>query len=439
MTPGARIAAVIELLEAVARIDPPIESAVERFLRARRYMGSKDRRSVTERFYGILRRRRRLDWWLGRAGWPGEPTSRARVLADLALDPERRPATLDELFTGAQHAAPRLDDSERAVAAALDGQRLGHSDMPDAVALEYPDWLDAKLRSAFGDRLAEEMTALNQPAPVDLRVNTLLANRADAARALETEGIVGAPTPMSGLGLRVEGRPNLAGSRAFREGLVEVQDEGSQIIAQLACVRPGMNVVDFCAGAGGKTLALAAALGQGGRMRGRLWACDVEARFLEKLTARATRAGAAGIRRHVLYGDEDRWLDENAGHMDRVLADAPCSGTGTWRRHPGAKDWLTPERLAELVARQEAVLADAARLVRPGGWLVYATCSVLPEENGERIAAFLETHPAFRPLPVVEVWTQAVGGPCPADGDFLHLTPARTGTDGFFCAILSRR
>ncbi len=254
MTPGARIAAVIELLEAVARAEPPLEPTIERYLRARRYMGSKDRRSVTERFYGILRRRRRLGWWLARAGWEGEVTPRIQVLADLALDPAGREAEIGALFNGGGHAPPPLDPAERHLAEILDGRSLDNPDMPDPTALEYPDWIDAGLRRAFGARLADEMRALNTPAPVDLRVNTLLASRADAATALAADGIETEPTPLCGLGLRVGGRPNLAGSKAFRSGLVEVQDEGSQIVAQLVCARPGMEVVDFCAGAGGKTL-----------------------------------------------------------------------------------------------------------------------------------------------------------------------------------------
>ena len=439
MTPGARIAAVIELLEAVTRVDPPIEGVVERYLRTRRYMGSKDRRSVTERLYRILRRRRRLAWWLARSGWEGGDGPRVHVLADAALHPAEREAEIGALFSGAGHAPSPLNPAERYLAETLDGHPLEHPDMADPVALEYPGWLDGSRRRAFGERLADEMRALNTPAPVDLRVNTLLASRGDAATALAAEGIESESTPLSGLGLRVDGRPNLAGSKAFRAGLVEVQDEGSQIVAQLVCARPGMAVVDFCAGAGGKTLALAAALSQGGRMRGQLWACDVEGRFLEQLAGRATRAGAAGIKRHVLAPANDPWIDANAGHVDRVLVDAPCTGTGTWRRHPAARDWLTPQRLDEMGGRQETALADAAKLVKPGGWLVYATCSVLPEENAERIAAFLEGHPEFRPLPVAEVWAEAIGGPCPAAGDFLHLSPAATGTDGFFCAVLVRR
>lgn len=437
MTPGARLAAAIELLDAVDRAGPPIEPTVERFVRARRYMGAKDRRAVVEHLYAALRAERRLAWHLARAG-AAEPTPRIRLLAVLVLVHGMAPAEAAALFSGTGHAPAPLDDAEVALAAALAGRPLDHPAMPAAVALEYPDWLDAPLRRAFGPALGDEMTAMNGPAPLDLRVNTLKATREAARAALAAEGVESKPTPISPLGLRVAGRAALPATRPFKDGMVEVQDEGSQLVALLAGARPGMTVVDFCAGAGGKTLALAAAMAERGAIAGTLWALDVEGRFLERLVKRAGRAGAAGIRTHVLKGEADPWLASRAGTADLVLVDAPCSGSGVWRRHPASRRWLSPERLAGVIGRQRQALAAAMPLVRPGGRLVYATCSVLVEENEERVAELLTAHRDFRTTSVVEPWRAALAASCPFEGPCLRLSPVRSGTDGFFMALFKR-
>jgi 16S rRNA (cytosine967-C5)-methyltransferase len=224
----------------------------------------------------------------------------------------------------------------------------------------------------------------------------------------------------------------LTAQTAFREGLVEVQDEGSQLLALLTDARPGQAVVDFCAGAGGKTLALAAAM----ENKGRLVACDVNQRRAERAMLRLRRAGVHNVTRRLLEGESDKWVKRHGGTFDRVLVDAPCSGSGTWRRNPDAKWRLTPAGLDELVSLQGRILDSAARLVRPGGRLVYATCSVLADEDEARVEAFLASHPNFRLIPLPEVWSAAVGGACPVEGPMLRLTPARTNTDGFFAAVM---
>ncbi|WP_316977559.1 RsmB/NOP family class I SAM-dependent RNA methyltransferase [Shumkonia mesophila] len=437
MTPAARLAAAIELLEAIGRAGPPIEPVIDGFVRSRRYMGAKDRRAVTGRAFAVLRALRRLDWHLARAG-RDTPTARRRALAGLLLTEALSPADAAALFSGEGHAPAPLDAEETALAEALAGRSLDDPAMPGPVRLEYPDWLDGPLGRAFGPRLAAEMAALNAPAPLDLRVNTLKATPEAARQALSAEGVESEPTPLSPIGLRVAGRAALPTTRAFRDGLIEVQDEGSQIVALLAGARPGMTVIDFCAGAGGKTLALAAAMGEAGRPMGTLWALDVEGRFLKRLTERAARAGAAAIRTHALEGEADPWLAAHAGLADLALVDAPCSGSGVWRRHPAARAWLTPERLADLMARQCQALEAAAGLVRPGGRLVYATCSLLMEENEDRVGDFLAAHPDFQMVAVADAWATALAAPCPATGPTLRLSPATTGTDGFFAAILER-
>ncbi|MCG8508236.1 MAG: RsmB/NOP family class I SAM-dependent RNA methyltransferase [Rhodospirillales bacterium] len=439
MTPGARIAAAIELLEAVDAAEPPIEPVIDGFVRARRYMGSKDRRSVTNRVYGVLRRRHRLDWWLEQTGHcNGTVSARARLLADLILNPDEAEAGLDELFSGEGHGPEPLGEEEKMLIEAIGGETLDQVDMPDHVALEYPAWLDGPLRRAFRHDLFTEMRAINIPAAIDLRVNAALIDRDGARETLAAEGIDTVSTDLSPLGLRLLGRANLKASAAYRDGLVEVQDEGSQVIALLAGAEPGMTVIDVCAGAGGKTLALGADMARDGRIDGTLWACDVEEQFLKRLIVRAGRAKLKSVKPHVLADRADPWLDQMAGQADLVLVDAPCSGSGTWRRHPAAKWWLTEDRLAEFTALQSDILGRAAKLIKAGGRLVYATCSVLAEENKDRVEAFLASHPEFGIVPVADIWAGTFDVPCPAKGDVLRLTPATTGTDGFFCAVMER-
>ncbi|MEJ0068121.1 MAG: RsmB/NOP family class I SAM-dependent RNA methyltransferase [Pseudomonadota bacterium] len=295
---------------------------------------------------------------------------------------------------------------------------------------EYPAWLEATL----GAVPEAELRALNAPAPLDLRVNQLATSREQALAGLTAVGITASPTRFSPLGLRVVGRPSLSHQPIFQDGWVEVQDEGSQLVALLADARPGQAVIDLCAGAGGKTLALAAAMGN----KGRLIACDVSAKRLERAVKRLRRAGVHNVERRTLGPDAQAWLKRQAGRFDRVLVDAPCSGTGTWRRNPDMKWRIGPTDIDELCVIQNEVLDRAARLVKPGGRLIYATCSLLAAENEQAIDGFLARHGEFQVLPVAGVWASLLAGDCPVDGPYLRLSPARHGTDGFFAAILLR-
>ncbi len=307
--------------------------------------------------------------------------------------------------------------------------------MPRWVANDVPEWLEPYLERVFGLGLEREMAALNAPAPIDLRVNLLKADRQTVRLALAAEGVAATPTPWSPLGLRLAARAPLSGLQAFKDGLFDVQDEGSQIAALLAGARPGMRVVDFCAGAGGKTLALAAGMGN----RGKLVACDVSARRLERAGLRLRRAGVGNVERRVLSSENDKWVKRHAGGFDLVFVDAPCLGAGTWRRNPDAKWRARPEDLAELALRQQQILRSAARLVKPGGRLIYATCSLLREEDAAQAEAFLAALPDFALLPAARAWAETIGGAFPGGDDYLFLTPARHGTDGFFVAIFERR
>jgi 16S rRNA (cytosine967-C5)-methyltransferase len=430
VTPAARLAASIDLLAAIDTSPRPADAVANDFFRARRYIGAADRRAVSEAAWGVLRAPRRLAWWLARTGT--DPTPRLRAAAAALLRPDASLPALARAFSGGQFAAAPLTEAEHAALAPLAGHTLDHPDMPAAVRLELPDWLAPRLAARFGATLPAEAAALLAPAPLDLRVNLLKTTRDAARAALAGEGIEAIPTPFSPWGLRVAGRRNVTATAAFRTGAVEIQDEGSQLVALLADARPGQAVLDFCAGAGGKTLALAMTMGN----RGRLLACDVSAPRLDGAIRRLRRAGVHNAERHLLVAG-DKWTKRRAGGFDRVLVDAPCTGTGTWRRNPDARTRLTEQDLDELTARQAAILDQAAPLVRSGGKLIYATCSLLAEENEAQVTCFLARHPDFAEVPLARAWP--LPSRPPGTEAALALTPARHATDGFFAAVLERR
>jgi 16S rRNA (cytosine967-C5)-methyltransferase len=438
MTPGACIQAAIELIGAIEAGKAAADDIVGGYFRRHRFAGSKDRAAISEHIYAVLRRRAALDWYIQRvapalvAG--GVPTPRSRVLAGLAVVEGWRPEVIDRACDGDVFRPEPLSRIERTMIEALAGKSPEHTEMPRAIRCNYPDWLDPLLTERFGDRVAEEMAAMNGPAPLDLRVNQLKSTRAEARRALADEGVDSVPTSLAPTGLRVYERIPLSTLEVFKSGRIEVQDEGSQLAALLAEAKPGMRVVDFCAGAGGKTLALAAQM----QNKGHLVACDISEKRLERSATRLRRAGISNVERRALTTERDKWVKRHAESFDRVFVDAPCTGTGTWRRNPDAKWRLTPKDLAELTDLQARILDSAARLARPGGRVIYATCSLLPAENERQIEAFLASHPDFALLPVGQVWRDAFGKPWPEAADMLHLTPARHGTDGFFVAVLTR-
>ena len=309
----------------------------------------------------------------------------------------------------------------------LAGHSFEHPGMPDAVRYEVPDWILPRLAAAFGPGLPAEMAALSEPAPLDLRVNILKTDRTQAVAALAREQLVAAPTRFSPWGLRLAGRQSVTQGAAFRDGLVEIQDEGSQLIALTVDAQPGMRVLDYCAGAGGKTLAIAMTMGN----KGQIAACDVSAPRLEAAGKRLRRAGVHNAETHLL-APGDKWTKRQAGKFDRVLVDAPCTGTGTWRRNPDARGRLRESDLAELMAKQAAILDEAQKTLKPGGRLIYATCSLLNDENEAQMEALLARNPTLQAVPV--------GAPLPdaLHGRWLRLTPNRHGTDGFFAAVLEK-
>lgn len=423
MTPAGQIAAAIELLAAIdATPARPADGIANDYFRARRFIGSSDRRAISDRVWRIFRTHRRLVWWLA-----DKQTPRLLVAASLLLDGGGM-VDVETTFTGGRFGPAPLAPSEQLALRRLQGRALNHASMPDAVRLEMPDWLLPLLSPRLD---TAELMALLEPAPLDLRINLLKATREEAAAALAAEGLEATPTPFSPWGLRIEGRRQVTTGPAFRAGLIEIQDEGSQLVAALTGARPGLRIADLCAGAGGKTLALAMMM----QNRGQLVACDVSAARLDAAVRRLRRAGVHNVERHLIEAG-DKWSKRRAGTFDRVLVDAPCTGTGTWRRNPDARLRLTEADLAELLPKQAAILDQAATLVRIAGRLVYATCSLLSEENEDQVTAFLTRHPGFALVPLARAWE---GGAPPNPGDFLSLTPARHGTDGFFAAVIERR
>ncbi|MDG2242147.1 MAG: RsmB/NOP family class I SAM-dependent RNA methyltransferase [Rhodospirillaceae bacterium] len=429
MTPGARLQAAVEILSAMDADPAAGDGVVRSYFRMRRYIGSGDRRDISSRVWRTVRYRSRLSWRLDQE----KPSARLLILGDSLLNEGQEFDTLDGICSGEGYAPAALDETERSV---LSSATVRVSDeMPAHVATECPDWLWPYFTDLFGDQAETELAALSEEAPVDLRVNTLKADRATAAAALEAEGLDVENTGFAPHGLRMAGRVVLANSKTFANGLVEVQDEGSQLAAALVDVKPEQDVLDLCAGGGGKTLAMAAAMGGSGR----IIATDNDARRLNRAKPRLKRAGVFSVTTRVLDPENTNWLHKKRKSFDRVLVDAPCSGTGAWRRNPDARWRLTPKDLSRHIETQDAVLTQGGRMTKPGGRLIYVTCSLLRQENEDRVEHFLERHEHFRALSAADIWKSVVGTRYPGRGKYLRLSPRRHQTDGFFIAVLQRK
>jgi 16S rRNA (cytosine967-C5)-methyltransferase len=432
MTPSARLSAAIAVLAEIEALRRPAADALRDWGLAHRFAGSGDRAAIAGLVYDALRRKASSAWIMG------ADAPRAVALGMLRRERGLDVAAIARLANGGRFAPEPLsaDETARLEAADLSGA-------PPFAVGDYPEWLDAQMADAFSDERTEEGAALASRAPLDLRVNTLKASRERAAEALADLGTQ--PTRWSPVGLRIalgaDARsPGIHAEPAFLKGQVEVQDEGSQLAALMSGARPGERVVDLCAGAGGKTLALAAMM----EKRGPLIATDTDKRRLAPIHARIARAGVHNVEVRTPRPHHDVTADL-AGRCDLVLVDAPCTGTGAWRRNPDAKWRLRPGALETRLKEQAAVLDRAAALVKPGGRIAYVTCSVLAAENGAQVRAFLARHTGFMPTPPAE----AIAAALPAQAaefaravrlspEGLLMTPRRTGTDGFFVGILQR-
>ncbi|MGE0829433.1 MAG: RsmB/NOP family class I SAM-dependent RNA methyltransferase [Hyphomonadaceae bacterium] len=428
MRTGARAAAAMEILTDMEARKRPAADAIKDWALSHRFAGSKDRSAIGDLVFGALRWKASSAWRMDSDApralvWGAERWGFGKAAADITAECADDP-----------HAPPPPNEAE--LQALAQGELIN---APPHVRGDYPEWLDQSLARAFGDARAEEGAGLAAPAPLDLRANALKTTREKLIEALSQSARLAEPpeaTRFAPMGVRIPWRLGRnfpwATEQSFTKGWFEVQDEGSQLAAHLAGAEPGMQIADVCAGGGGKTLALAAMM----QNKGQIYAHDVDGRRLAPIRERLDRAGARNvqIRPPTRAGDA---LADLAGRMDVVLVDAPCTGSGTWRRAPDAKWRLRPNALELRLREQREALALAAPLVKPGGRLVYVTCSILPEENEDQIAAFMAANIDFRAEPLAA--EEAVRAASSARGEALQWTPLRTGTDGFFIAALRHR
>ncbi|WP_417460872.1 RsmB/NOP family class I SAM-dependent RNA methyltransferase [Kordiimonas sp.] len=441
MQPSARIAAGIELLsqieEAIECGGAPADRLVADYFRARRYAGSKDRRAVTEAIYAILRMRERLLWALGSLSHP--VTARALFILYLQQEAPDQLGLFGE--EGNTHAPDALDEHEAALikaAATLDWDKA-----PVNIQVNVPKWTHAGFEKRFGSELIEAVNALNETAPLDVRINRLKRPDDTLNNILSNSSELFEKHVFSSDGYRSSSRVNLANEKAYQSGLVEVQDEAAQVAASLVAAAPGMQVVDLCAGAGGKSLAVAPDM----KNKGQIHAFDISGGRLKELRVRLQRAGCRNIQVTRLAAEGDGRalaLAPLAGKADRVMLDVPCSGSGTWRRSPDQRWRFDAEGLKNLNEVQAGLLREGAGLIKPGGRLIYMTCSVLPAENEEIVENFLaNSGDRWTAVDYRSVWAEALKSECPQslalNSAFLQLAPHSHGTDGFFVAILERR
>jgi len=431
MTPSARLSAAIEALADIEARHRPAAQALKDSGLSHRFAGSGDRAAIAGLVYDALRRRASSAFIMG------SETPRAVLIGMLRRERELTPEQIAHLCDGSRFAPERLSDDEHARlrAASLE-------DAPPHVRGDYPQWLDDKLAATFADERAEEGTALAARAPLDLRVNTIRGERGAAAEALAEYDAQ--PTRWSPFGLRIIVKPEskspaIHAEPAFIKGEIEIQDEGSQLAALFTDAKPPEQVIDLCAGAGGKTLALAAMMDN----QGQIFATDTDKRRLAPIHERLERAGVRNVQIRTPRRDADI-LADLAGKADLVLIDAPCTGTGAWRRNPDAKWRVRPGALAERLKDQAEALDRAVTLVKPGGRIAYVTCSVLDDENGAQVRAFMARHKDFAVVPPADV-ANALGErgflfrrAVLSSGEGFLMTPRRTDTDGFFVAVLRR-
>ncbi len=407
MQTGARYQAVLDLIGEIWNSGVPADNIINDYMRARKYIGSKDRRFITETVWNIIRNRMKLSFDAG------SEDSRKIVLLYLKHYTSDKP---EDVFGSGQYAPSALTDDEKKLLAAENEEPY-----PDYVEAECPQWLFEKIKDV------SLLKSLNVPAPADFRIN--IKSREAVMENMAKEGYFVEQTPYSPIGLRSRDRISLGNCMAYQNGEIDVQDEASQLAAVLCDVRPEHKVIDYCCGAGGKSLAIAYLLDN----QGHILAHDVSAKRLEAIKPRMQRLGIKNIELTDLAADSDR-------DFDRFIIDAPCSGTGTWRRSPDAKFRLTPAKLRSLNSAQREILEMAYPKVKSGGRIVYITCSVLRDENEDIIKAFLQDKPDMKQLNVKELWEKKIGCPYPCrDEHYLRLSPATTGTDGFFFTVLVKR
>jgi 16S rRNA (cytosine967-C5)-methyltransferase len=432
MRQAARIQSGIELLDWMQKAPIPMDNVIRDFMAKRRYIGSKDRTDIVERLYAMVRHHARLGWHIDQAGAPDTP--RTRTLAFLMLHDGLSAAQTAQFFDGGKHHAEGLGPDEEQLLSALTGKVMDDPAMPVAIQVECPDWAAEKLHDVYGDQFESELRAMMMPASLDLRVNTIKTTRDEVRASLAGQGVETQAGLYSPVALRAPAKSFMGKTKAYEKGMVDIQDEGSQLIALLTGAKPGMRVLDYCAGGGGKTLAIAAMMDN----KGNIVAMDNDTRRLDKGKPRYRKAGIHNVELRSLAEEQHRkWLRRQKETMDIVLVDAPCSSSGTWRRNPDLRWRQYGPSLDQIVALQAEILDKVADKVKPGGRLVYATCSLFPEENEQQVEKFLKNHPDYAVMPLEQVWD--FGGKPPCAGPYLRLSPAAHGTDGFFAAVLVKK
>mgnify|MGYP000679839406 FL=1 len=440
MHPKALVEACTELVRLTLKFDHPADAVVSKFFRDYRKtyaFGPRERAALAETVYNVLRNKLRYDHFAPSGSGPKERRLAILGFAQHLKDQAPTKAAPKNAKHANNHPLDFLMGAlNKQEAAWLEAcEAVNPADLMERHRHNLPEWLVEPLKAQVGDGFWPLVERMNGGAPLDLRVNTFTDKRADVQHELQLAGIKAENTPFSPWGLRIEGKPALSNLDAFARGAIEVQDEGSQLLALLLDAKRGEMVVDFCAGAGGKTLAIGAAM----RSTGRLYAFDTSAHRLEALKPRLARSKLSNVHPSAIAHERDDRVKRLSGKIDRVLVDAPCSGLGTLRRNPDLKWRQKPQAVQELTEKQLAILQSASRMVKSGGRLVYATCSVLPEENEQIAAAFSAAHPGFKPVPVAslleELKVDNAAQLCTSDGLYLRLWPHRHGTDGFFASV----
>ncbi len=423
MHPKALLDACSELVRLTLKFDHPADAVVSRFFRDHRGLGPRERATLAETVYTVLRKKLLFDHCAPSGSGPKE--RRLAILGFYGPGDFLRSALSEQEKNW-------LDQCEK----------IHVADLMERHRHNLPDWLVQPLKEQAGDGFWPLVESLNKGAGLDLRVNALNAKRADVQKELAQAGIKALATPYSPWGLRIAGKPAVNKLDAFTRGAFEVQDEGSQLLVMLLDAKRGEMVVDFCAGAGGKTLAIGATM----RSTGRLYAFDTSAHRLAALKPRLARSGLSNVHPAAIAHERDERIKRLAGKIDRVLVDAPCSGLGTLRRNPDLKWRQNMEAVAEMATKQSAILASAARLLKSGGRLVYATCSPLPQENEEVAKIFSEASADFLALDPAQILTelklndaQSLCQRAPNGVNYLRLWPHLHATDGFFAAVWEKR
>jgi 16S rRNA (cytosine967-C5)-methyltransferase len=433
MKPAARIEASIEVIDSVLAEDSiPADSLLTTYFRNRRYIGSQDRKAIAELFYQILRHKIILAAIWQNVTLKKITTGRDLMLTGLIYIQKHTTAAIAEYFSGDAYGPRRLSEREQKFIIAL--STFSVNQLTEAEQWNVQNWQLHELKNNFGEDSYRLLDALNHQAPFDLRVNTLNTTRQTVQKRLEQEDIKALPGQYSPVALRLTDRRPLGKHPLWVDGSIEVQDEGSQLITYLVDAKPGQSVWDYCAGAGGKTLAIAALM----LNQGRIVATDTVDWRLDRSRERLKRAGVHNVECHVLDETTNKWVKRQQGKFDRVLIDVPCSGSGTWRRNPDLKWRLQESNFQDLLAIQAQIFLKTAKLVKAGGRLIYSTCSLFPSENMMQVQRFLNENPEFSLIPITEIWSQVLPSSCPTTESVLQLRPDIHQVDGFFVAVMQR-